>query len=398
MEQQTLTEITTLTISKLISVIQNKYFITGAIVGGCFIYQYVSPKSFGTLSNKETNFQLLKDSSNNNDDEERKMYGELDIRRMHQILAGKPTDHAGEVVILVNEEFDLDATIFGSITSSFLRYFQSQKLGIKLYWSDKITNVVRNAYENIPKAPKYDKPLVDFMSNDCNFAMEHADGSFMDHLKFCYEYSYKHFPEKSARVLLLHSIMGVGTNFFPMDKSKIGKLQSLINDFEFNQIAMFPTVLRLFYYGPLRYDLEALVDGDDGIKKLKKLKTVVMYRVIDNEKMEIKAEDFWIQLNYQLIHLLDFLPAASWKLHVGDNFLDNFIAMHNILSKSNNLKANVDYNAQEGESTTGGQAVTLASIIRGYIPTNVQIALAQRQIYKFSNAIGHSLDYELVFE
>ena len=57
MEQQTLTEITTLTISKLISVIQNKYFITGAIVGGCFIYQYVSPKSFGTLSNKETNFQ-----------------------------------------------------------------------------------------------------------------------------------------------------------------------------------------------------------------------------------------------------------------------------------------------------------------------------------------------------
>ena len=32
MEQQTLTEITTLTISKLISVIQNKYFITGAIL------------------------------------------------------------------------------------------------------------------------------------------------------------------------------------------------------------------------------------------------------------------------------------------------------------------------------------------------------------------------------
>ena len=59
-----------------------------------------------------------------------------------------------------------------------------------MYWSDKITNVVRNAYENIPKAPKYDKPLVDFMSNDCNFAMEHADGSFMDHLKFCYEYSF----------------------------------------------------------------------------------------------------------------------------------------------------------------------------------------------------------------
>ena len=77
MEQQTLTEITTLTISKLISVIQNKYFITGAIVGGCFIYQYVSPKSFGTLSNKETTFQLLKDSSNNNDDEERKIYNNL---------------------------------------------------------------------------------------------------------------------------------------------------------------------------------------------------------------------------------------------------------------------------------------------------------------------------------
>ena len=51
----------------------------------------------------ETNSQrLLKLDESNSD-------GKLDIRRMHQIVAGKPTDHAGQVMIMVDESFDINA-------------------------------------------------------------------------------------------------------------------------------------------------------------------------------------------------------------------------------------------------------------------------------------------------
>jgi hypothetical protein len=56
--------------------------------------------------------------------------GALDLRRMAQITHAKPNDHAGQVVIAPNSSFDLDATIFGAITSPLLRYFQTAKLGV----------------------------------------------------------------------------------------------------------------------------------------------------------------------------------------------------------------------------------------------------------------------------
>ena len=370
---------------KVADTVQNKYFVAGCILGGSIVYRLVSQKQYvrclsdAQPKSKGTNM----------------MEGALDIRRKYQIVKGGPTDHSGEVTFIVDENFDIDRTIFGSISSSVLRYFQSAKLGVKLYWSDKLVGRAVSAFEKVPQAPKYDKPLVEFISNQCDFAMEHADGSFMDHLKFCYEYSYAHYPEKSARVLLLHSIMGVGTNFFPMGKEKIPELQSLLTEFEFLHIAMFPTVLRLFYQGPLRYELEDLVANNP--KKLDRLKTIVMYRVIDNERMEVDAEEFWTQLNFQLIHLLDFLPAANWEHHLGDNFLDNFKAMYSILDSTNRLRAKVNFDASETTPSGGGEPATLAGILRGFLPSSLQLALGQRQISKFSKQIGHSLEYELVF-
>ena len=50
----------------------------------------------------------------------------------------------------------------------------------------------------------------------CQVKAEHADGSFMDHLLFCHDYCAVHFKGHSPRVLLLHSILGVGTNIFPI--------------------------------------------------------------------------------------------------------------------------------------------------------------------------------------
>ena len=38
--------------------------------------------------------------------------------------------------------------------------------------------------------------------------------------------------------------------------------------------------------------------------------------MIDNAVIVMDAEAFWVQMNYQVIHLLDFLPAASWKVRL----------------------------------------------------------------------------------
>ena len=121
-----------------------------------------------------------------------------------------------------------------------------------------------------------------------------------------------------------------------------------------------------------------------------------MYRVIDNERMEVSADSFWAQLNYQLIHLLDFLPASSWNLNAGDNFLDAFRALHGILAKAGRLDCRVNFDAKEGSDCKAGQPVTLAGFLRGALPSAVQLGMARRQIAQFSAQINHSLEYKLV--
>ena len=67
-------------------------------------------------------------------------------------------------------------------------------IGIKLFWSEQAQHHIDALFVKIPQPPRHDKALVEFMNNDCDFGMEHADGSFMDHLKFCFEYSLVHYP------------------------------------------------------------------------------------------------------------------------------------------------------------------------------------------------------------
>jgi hypothetical protein len=311
---------------------------------------------------------------------------------MAQIVRAKPIDHAGEVVLYPTASFDLDKTIFGAITSPLLRFFQKSKLGVNLYWSEAAAQRIRTRFLRLPKTPKWDKGVVDFIHNQCDFAMEHADGSFLDHLKFCHEYSHAHFPGQSPRVLLLHSIMGVGTNFFPMTIDKIPQLKNLLTSFEYRHIEMFPSMLRLYFYGPLRYELESMSK-----EQLASLTSIQCHRVIDNKVIQMNGENFWIQLNYHLIHLLDFLPAASWKLHAGDNFLDSFTALYGLLERAGKLFARVDFDASESSSMTEGQPNTLASMVRSWIPPSIQLHLAKRQIGGFSAEIGHSLEYTLTF-
>ena len=104
--------------------------------------------------------------------------------------------------------------------------------------------------------------------------------------------------------MLLHSILGVGTHSFPMKKEQMPKLAALTTADEFAHTAAFPSVLRLLLARELLPALRAQAAG--GAARVRSLK---FHRVIDNAPIEFDSEQLFAQLNYQLIHLLDFLPV-----------------------------------------------------------------------------------------
>ena len=88
--------------------------------------------------------------------------------------------------------------------------------------------------------PAVSAALMQFLVNECDFNVEHADGSFLDHLYFCFEYSVQHYPRHSPLVMLLHSILGTGTNTFAMTADKIPQLRPLMTPWEWTQVEAFP--------------------------------------------------------------------------------------------------------------------------------------------------------------
>mmetsp|Transcript_9493 Transcript_9493/g.12411 ORF Transcript_9493/g.12411 Transcript_9493/m.12411 type:complete len:92 (+) Transcript_9493:2-277(+) len=91
----------------------------------------------------------------------------------------------------------------------------------------------------------------------------------MDHLYFVADYGYVHYKEVSPRVLFLHSIMGVGTNIFPMDAEKIPKLKSMLTSFEYKHIAAFPSFIRLITHNKLLPELTKRITELDSLGKFR---------------------------------------------------------------------------------------------------------------------------------
>ncbi|GMH69704.1 hypothetical protein TrST_g3791 [Triparma strigata] len=330
--------------------------------------------------------------SHKSDPPSRLPLGSLDIRRKCQIALGGPTDHSGEVIVSAVPGFDLDSTIFGSVTGLLPRTVQKSKVAIELFWSDAAISRVEMLYAPVPPPPSYKSQILDFMNDECDFAIEHADGSFMDHLKFCHDYAVHNYKDVSPVPMLLHSIMGVGTNFFPMKIQQVGRLKELVTPQEFSHIEAFPSFLRLV----LGTDLLEVMKAKKN--ELHKLKGLNCNRVIDNSPLSLNGEDFWTQMNYQLLHMLDFLPAASWLSQLDDGFMWAFIQLHEILTDSGRMACKVEFVLSSGECTPDGMPLTVGSILRGVIPDFIIKKLAQKAIGKFSKAINHDLTYELIWE
>jgi len=317
--------------------------------------------------------------------------GELDVRRMACISLGRPSDHAKDVMVVSDPEFDIENTIFKTMDVPKVKSQMAKNMGVKVYWNDAAIAKTLSMYSQVPRPLPHDPSLMAFIRDECEFNVEHADGSFMDHLKFCYDYSAVHYSAHSPRALFLHSILGTGTNVFPMELEKLPKLETFLSPDELAHVQAFPSILRLLHTFTLQEALRSKMG------ELDRLKGISFHRVIDNKWISITAEQLWVQLNYQLIHELDFLPLANWSETVSSGSFQSLRVLHQLLAQAGRLEASVDLDVTchgaEGASVTLREAIAARPAA---VEKRERDGMAWFHKY-FSDKVGHSLDFELDF-
>jgi hypothetical protein len=315
-------------------------------------------------------------------------------QRKAAIAHGGAVEHTGEVAVLPIPDFDLGRTIFQTLEGKAARYVIQKRIAKDVRWFAEAAERVQAAYEALSATgplPEVKPALLEFLVAECNFDVEHADGSFLDHLYFCFEYGARHYPERSPLVLLLHSILGTGTNTFAMDRAKIPALRELVSPFEWTHIEAFPSVLRLLYSGELRRELR------DNLGRAGSLRELRLQRVIDNAPITLGGEDFWIALNYQLIHLVDFMPAANWAMHQNDTSYIVLRDLFDLLVRSGKLEARVRYEPPRANAASVGEPLGIGGWLTTKVPVPLSEKMASTSVKRFSQRLGHDLSYRLVW-
>ena len=318
----------------------------------------------------------------------------FNYQRKAAMAWARGVDHAGDVEVKPTQDFDLNRTIFTTLEGKLPRAVIGAKISKSVFWSDKAIAKIEDAYQAMRSQatiPDVDPRLLDFMVDECDFSMEHADGTFLEHLVFCHDYSALHFPEYSPTVMLLHSILGTGTNTFAMEASKIDALKALLDDFEFIHIEAFPSILRLLA------NLDLLDELNANLHRLNELKEIEFYRVIDNQPLKMSAEDFWIQLNYQLVHYIDFLPVANWGAYKADPLIQQLDLLSTFLDRAGKRMASVRFEKPSWTNKVVGESQSTVSKLSMFLPAPLTRKMASKAIKQFSAKIGHDLSYRLVW-
>jgi hypothetical protein len=315
----------------------------------------------------------------------------LNLQRKAAITRGGAVDNAGRVSIHRMADFDMGRTIFGGL-EGLARKIIDEKLAKESVWDRAAAADIEAAYakaEAAQPAPPIDQRLIDFMVDECDFSMEHADGSFLQHLVFCHHYAARHYPGHSPNVALLHSILGTATNTFAMEAGKLPQLKALLTDFEALHVEAFPSILRLLYTDGLLNEIE------QNLHRLGELKALRFYRVIDNEPLTIDADNLWIHLNYHLMHFVDFMPCANWSTHRSDPLLQMFERLSTLLDRAGQRQAQVEVTFPDTKTAPVGEDRSLFGRISDGIPPSVKLTLAQKSIRKYSELAGHDLSFQL---
>ena len=320
------------------------------------------------------------------------------VQRKAAIAWGKCTDHQGQVTISPISNFDLDKTIFTTLEGTLPRMVIEAKIAKDVSWNDARAEEIEQAYADVClkySIPEVRTDLIEFMVKECDFNMEHADGSFLDHLLFCHDYSALYFPEQSPTIQLLHSILGTATNTFAMEAQKISALYALLSQEEQTHVEAFPSILRLIT------SLTLLEELTENLHRLDDLTSIRYHRVIDNKTCVMSPEDLWNQLNHQLIHFIDFLPAANWGHHSSDPVLQSFARLSIFLDKAQKRRAKVEIAFPEPKgifSKPTNETLSFGGKVSSFIPSSIKKKLAAKSVRKFSDKINHSLDYTLTWK
>eukprot|EP00316_Scyphosphaera_apsteinii_P023608 CAMPEP_0119316646 /NCGR_PEP_ID=MMETSP1333-20130426/40299_1 /TAXON_ID=418940 /ORGANISM="Scyphosphaera apsteinii, Strain RCC1455" /LENGTH=333 /DNA_ID=CAMNT_0007322345 /DNA_START=187 /DNA_END=1188 /DNA_ORIENTATION=+ len=318
------------------------------------------------------------------------------LKRKQALALAGPYDNAGALTAVIDPLFELSATIFKTLPpGSLLEKVQKTRLDTILHWSADAQRTIETAYATkLPLPTANDAELHQFMTEECDFQTEHADGSFLEHLHFCRDYAALHldaYGPRASRVMLLHSICGVGTNCFPMRAEQLPQLASMLNAEEFAQVSAFPSVLRLLVHGPLLAELTAR-----DAASLTNLRMLRYHRLLDNKQLELDGPQLWEALNYQLVHAIDFLPAACWQRTSNDFFFHIFTQLHSLLSRSGQLKADVRWDdASMQPYVAGARPDTWRHWAVDHLPNALVLRLASMQVARYSAAVGHDLEYDL---
>jgi hypothetical protein len=176
-----------------------------------------------------------------------------------------------------------------------------------------------------------------------------------------------------------------------MTADKIPALRELMTPFEWTHTEAFPSVLRLLYAGSLRSELR------ENASRADELQSIRFHRVIDNESIAMSGEDLWTALNYQLIHLVDFLPVANWSVHQNDTSFILFRDLYDLMGKAGKRDAVINYAPAVGPRKLEGESQGLGGWLTTLIPVGTSEMMAARSVARFSERIGHSLDYELTW-
>jgi hypothetical protein len=314
------------------------------------------------------------------------------LQRKSAIANGGVRDHAGTVEVRAIPGFDLNRTIFNTLEGALPRFVIKTRIAKEHAWPEDTRATVEGEYAATHLSrplPEVSTELLSFLGTECDFDVEHADGSFLDHLYFCYEYTHAHLPGRSPLVMLLHSILGTGTNTFAMSVDKIPELRALLTAEDWTHVQAFPSVLRLLYGNGLRPELWAQLSQMDA------LDSVVLHRVIDNAPLTLTAADFWLQLNYQLIHLVDFLPVSNWAAHSNDTAFIVFRDLYALLVRANRLEAAIGYLPADPAAGVQGEPRGLGARLVDALPVGLSERMAARSVGAFSRTIGHDMSYGL---
>lgn len=314
------------------------------------------------------------------------------LQRKAAIARGAVADHAGAVKVRALPDFDLDRTIFQTLEGKAARYVMRKRVGKAVDWQPDAAQAVQadyDAHDQGRQLPEVSPALLAFLVEKCDFDVEHADGSFLDHLYFCFEYTAAHCPGGSPLVMLLHSILGTGTNTFAMPAERIPELRGLLSQNDWRQVEAFPSVLRLLYDLPLRRTLR------ENLHRLDDLEAIHMFRVIDNAPVTLTAEAFWEALNYQLIHLVDFLPVANWAAHQNDTAFILFRDLLDLLDRAGKRTFAMDYQPPTGPPRLQGERIGVGGRLTTLLPVSVSEKMAAKSVRRFSERCGHSMEFTL---